>query len=330
MGLGQHSCGDCKLSCVDCSAQICPSCMVQCPVGNRCPKCAGKFTSHVLAVTPVAMLKTLGAAAVAGFAFGWVDTFLPLGGFYMMFFLYLGGVFVGNLVHKVSGHKMGPKISMTVLAGLVVGALLSPVGERGLSVFSATGNPKPAAAAKSPKSEHEVKLVMAATEARETYPDFELAYRKKTGEAHAVKFPFTADGATEHLWVSIDEIKGTKITGTLENDPMKLKSVKAGDKVTRDVSELEDWLYKDKEGSHGGFTTKLSERNAGSQANQYANYEEYAEEYAEGAEPEEFRAARRTSWLFSSLMSLAIFGFGVISPFMGISPLVSGRNWFRR
>lgn len=326
MGLGQHSCGDCKLSCVDCSAQICPGCMVQCPVGNRCPKCAGKFTSHVLAVTPLIMIKTLAAAGVAGFAFGWADTFLPLGGLFMMFFVYLGGVGIGNVVHKVSGHKMGPKISMTVVAGLVVGALLSPVGERALSVYqSVTDSTKATPAASPPQSEHEVRLVMAATQARETYPDFELAYKNKTGEAHSLKFPFTTGGITEHLWVAIDDIEGTTITGTLENDPMKLKSIKAGDKVTRDVSELEDWMYKDTEGSHGGFTTRLSQRNAHSQAQEYASYED---EY--GPEALELGKQARTGWLFSSLISLAIFAFGVVSPFMGISPIVSGRNWFRR
>jgi len=296
--------------------------MVQCPVGNRCPKCAGKFTSHVLAVTPLAMLKTLAAAAVAGFAFGWADSFLPLGGIFMMFFVYLGGVVAGNVVHKVSGHKMGPKITLTVVAGLVIGALISPVGERALWVYNGVTNPTPLA--KQPHSEHELKLLMAAGEARETYPDFELAYRNKTGEAHAVKFPFTADGATEHLWVSVEDIKGTKITGTLENDPMKLKSVNAGDKVTRDVSELEDWLYKDGEVSHGGFTTKLSRSTSSGNANEYAGFEEEFEPDAALAQQ------ARTGWLFSSLLSLAIFGFGVCSPFMGISPIMSGRTWFRR
>lgn len=38
---------DTRLSCVDCSQPVCPGCMVQCAVGQRCPKCTGKFTSHV-------------------------------------------------------------------------------------------------------------------------------------------------------------------------------------------------------------------------------------------------------------------------------------------
>src|SRR5688572_23256609 len=37
-----HVCGDSLLRCVDCSQQVCPQCMVPCPVGNRCRPCAGK------------------------------------------------------------------------------------------------------------------------------------------------------------------------------------------------------------------------------------------------------------------------------------------------
>jgi uncharacterized protein YegJ (DUF2314 family) len=289
--------------------------MVQCPVGNRCPKCAGKFTSHVLAVTPGAMLKTLAAAAAAGFAFGWADSFLPLGGILMMFFVYLGGVAAGNVVHKISGHKMGPKISTTVVAGLVVGALLSPVGERALNVFHiVTRDDGEFKAVRFNREERKAKLAKSSAEARKAYPDFELSFKRKTGENHSVKFPFTIDDTTEHMWISVNDISGTKITGVLMNDPIDLVELKPGDVVTRDASELEDWEYRDSNGVHGSFSSSV--------------LQEVREEH--GGSDKELEKQARIGWLFSSLISLAIFGVGVCSPFMGFSPVMSGRNWFRR
>src|SRR4051812_4329147 len=105
----KHTCGDSKLGCVECSAQVCPKCMVICPVGNRCRPCADKTSSHALKVTPAVLVRTGLAALAIGAVFGFSSGHLPLFGFYSWILLYVIGVAVGNFLHKISGYKFGKK-----------------------------------------------------------------------------------------------------------------------------------------------------------------------------------------------------------------------------
>jgi hypothetical protein len=106
---GKHNCGDSKLGCVECSAQICPKCMIVCPVGNRCKPCANKTESHVLKVTPLILAKTAASTVVIGYLFGWVIGAVPIFGFFSWIALYVGGMVLGNVVQRLIGFKMAPK-----------------------------------------------------------------------------------------------------------------------------------------------------------------------------------------------------------------------------
>ena len=121
----QHSCGDSRLSCVECETQVCPKCMVQCPVGNRCKKCAAKTESHVLRVTPAVATRTFVASAFAGYGFAYVSPFLG-GWFYSWIIVYFLGALIGNVLHKVASYKMGTAIVSIVVGGLIVGSVLNP------------------------------------------------------------------------------------------------------------------------------------------------------------------------------------------------------------
>lgn len=62
----EHTCGDSRLKCVDCSAQVCPSCFVACPVGNRCQKCSGgTLTPRGNTCSPGTAKKALSKTAIA-------------------------------------------------------------------------------------------------------------------------------------------------------------------------------------------------------------------------------------------------------------------------
>jgi len=121
--VAEHSCGDCKLRCIDCNAQICPKCLVQCPVGNRCKHCTQRFTSHVLQIDFWTIVRSFSAAFVVGLLFTGLQTIFPLGGFYMLFLVYFLGSFAGNIIFKICGRKLGPKVATTVAAGLLAGSL---------------------------------------------------------------------------------------------------------------------------------------------------------------------------------------------------------------
>lgn len=116
-----HECGDSRLACIDCQAQVCPKCFVECPVGNRCRQCSNKFESHVLTVTAGALIKMFITAAVIGAAFGVLQGLVPGGGFWMWFIVYALGVGAGNIIHKVVGFKVGTKVMATATVGVLIG-----------------------------------------------------------------------------------------------------------------------------------------------------------------------------------------------------------------
>lgn len=123
--ISKHSCGDSKLTCIDCSAVICGKCMVQCPVGFRCGSC-GKISNPLTAVTPFLVAKTLGLCALIGFGFGHAMQFidLPWIGVIICYFV---GLVTGRFLTRFIDYKMGRNIGTTIVFGLLIGMSLSPL-----------------------------------------------------------------------------------------------------------------------------------------------------------------------------------------------------------
>lgn len=136
-----HTCGDSALKCVDCSAQVCPRCFVQCAVGNRCKKCAGRFTSHVLKATPAVLMRLGLAMATLGFAYGYLARhllYMPLGfyGYVVEFFVFFG---LGKVMHRVASYKLGGKILATAVLGLAAGLAIGPFRDLIISALALQG-----------------------------------------------------------------------------------------------------------------------------------------------------------------------------------------------
>lgn len=136
-----HDCGESRLTCSDCSAQICPSCFVQCAVGNRCKKCASRFTSHVLQVSKLHVAKASAVASVAGFAFGFLMNIVGTCGLLPLILSFGAGVLCGRLTHKAASYKLGKALSIGVFIFALGGFMLSPLGSRFLTVASLTLQP---------------------------------------------------------------------------------------------------------------------------------------------------------------------------------------------
>lgn len=105
---------------------MCPKCMVQCAVGQRCPKCASKFQSHAVKTTPFLLARTAVAAFVVGYGFGLMESSIG-SGMYLWIVLYFCGVLVGRGLHWVARYKLGTQIVTTVSVALLSGMLLSPL-----------------------------------------------------------------------------------------------------------------------------------------------------------------------------------------------------------
>lgn len=103
--------------------------MVQCAVGNRCKKCAGRFTSHVLIVSPKVLLRLTLATAVLGYLFGYVEPHMPGMGFYGYLIQFGLAYALGRLAHRAASYKLGAKILATAFLGLIIGMAAGPMRE---------------------------------------------------------------------------------------------------------------------------------------------------------------------------------------------------------
>lgn len=80
----------------------------------------------------------------------------------------------------------------------------------------------------------------------------------KAGQsAFSIKMGFTDGGNTEHIWLTPVTYDGSKFTGTVNNEPEKVKSVKMGQKVTVAPDKISDWMYIENRKLVGGETLRV-------------------------------------------------------------------------
>ena len=109
-----------NLRCGKCGKPICPKCMVQTPVGARCPDCAKLYKLPTYRVSAKYYLRAagtaLGMAIVCGIAWGIVMGFLP---FYLNLLLAAGaGYAIGEVVSLSVNRKRGT--GLAVVGGIAV------------------------------------------------------------------------------------------------------------------------------------------------------------------------------------------------------------------
>ena len=94
-----------NLRCGKCGKPICPKCMVQTPVGARCPDCAKLHKLPTYRVSAKYYLKStgtaLGMALVCGFAWGLIENFVPF-------------LFLNLLLAAGVGYAIGEMVSLSV------------------------------------------------------------------------------------------------------------------------------------------------------------------------------------------------------------------------
>ena len=109
-----------NLSCGKCGQPICPKCLVQTPVGARCPKCAAMKRLPVYNVSVVYYIRAIAAGLVAGAAVGAIWPFVPLGGFFWLLIALGAGYAVGQVVSLSVNRKRGPGLQAIAAVGVVV------------------------------------------------------------------------------------------------------------------------------------------------------------------------------------------------------------------
>ena len=110
-----------SLKCGKCGKPICPKCLVQTPVGARCPECARLYKLPTYRVSTRYYLRATGAglgmAIVAGIIWGTFGALLPF--FFLNLFLGAGvGYATGEVVSLSVNRKRGTVLA--IVAGLAV------------------------------------------------------------------------------------------------------------------------------------------------------------------------------------------------------------------
>ncbi len=120
------------LRCGRCGTPICPRCMVQTPVGARCPKCAGLYKLPTFQVSGVYYLRAIGAAlgmaVVTGIVWGILGAFVSaFFGFFLLSLALAAGVgyAIGEVVGLSVNHKRGRWLAVIGGVGVAIAYLVN-------------------------------------------------------------------------------------------------------------------------------------------------------------------------------------------------------------
>ncbi len=124
-----------NLRCGKCGKPICPKCMVQTPVGARCPDCAKLYKLPTYRVSAKYYLRAagtaLGMAIVCGIIWGIVMGFLP---FYLNLLLAAGaGYAIGEVVSLSVNRKRGTGLAVVGGIAVAISYLVSIISPWGLN-----------------------------------------------------------------------------------------------------------------------------------------------------------------------------------------------------
>ena len=112
------------LRCGRCDTPICPRCLVQTPVGARCPTCANVRRIPTVDVSPVFLLRGLAGAIVSGLAVGAFWGYISGGrgfiGFFLIFIAMGVGWAISESVSLAANRKRASALQACAIAGVIL------------------------------------------------------------------------------------------------------------------------------------------------------------------------------------------------------------------
>ena len=118
MRCARHPDIETDLRCGKCLQPICPKCVVQTPVGARCPKCAALKKLPVFEISTIFYMRAIAAGLATAAVAGAIWKFMPLGGFFLFFIALVVGYVIGEAVSLAANRKRGP--GLQIIAGISV------------------------------------------------------------------------------------------------------------------------------------------------------------------------------------------------------------------
>ncbi len=118
MRCARHPDIETDLRCGKCLQPICPKCVVQTPVGARCPKCAALKKLPVFEISTIFYMRAIAAGLATAAVVGAIWPFIPWGGFFLFFIALVVGYVIGEAVSLAANRKRGP--GLQIIAGISV------------------------------------------------------------------------------------------------------------------------------------------------------------------------------------------------------------------
>jgi hypothetical protein len=115
MWCARHPDVETNLRCGKCGQPICPKCLVQTPVGARCPECAAVKRLPVYNVPAFSYVRALLSGLAVAAALGAAWPFIPFGGFLWLIIAMGIGYAIGEVISLSVNRKRG--IGLQVIAG---------------------------------------------------------------------------------------------------------------------------------------------------------------------------------------------------------------------
>lgn len=113
------------LSCNRCGTPICPRCMVQTPVGSRCPDCAQLRRLPTFDVRGKDYAKAAGAALAVAMVTGLLWSLLPLRGWGTLVLALIVGLAAGEAISRVTNRKRSAGLKALAAATVIVAYWMS-------------------------------------------------------------------------------------------------------------------------------------------------------------------------------------------------------------
>lgn len=135
MQCARHPDIDTNLRCGKCGQPICPKCVVQTPVGARCPDCAAVKRLPLYSVPASYYARAAAAGLAAGSALGAVWPFVPVGGFFLLIIAAGIGYAIGEVISLAVNRKRGPGLQAIAALSMVASYLVRTVIEAPPTAF---------------------------------------------------------------------------------------------------------------------------------------------------------------------------------------------------
>ncbi|MFC1973994.1 B-box zinc finger protein [Chloroflexota bacterium] len=107
------------LACGKCGKPICPSCLVQTPVGARCRECAALKRLPVFQVSGSYYIRAIAAGFIAALVLGIIWPYIPLGGFLLLLLGAGIGYGIGEVVSLSVNRKRGSGLAAIAGASML-------------------------------------------------------------------------------------------------------------------------------------------------------------------------------------------------------------------